>query len=287
MQKILLSIIAAAVVTIGMTVNDSSATHEPADKTQGAANSIDEIDEDSVVLEETMKVSSVSDLIMSTSAECSILTSLYTEGGPPPEPSSDPNAPPPPPRTETDGSFGQVVMWLTIDGRPVPVESIGRSGDANTDDGKVVFCNRAYQRTVTDNEDERDGLDTEDDFIRTRTANAFNWMAFDVGKNYDALADGNNIVTIQLHAAFTKETSDGESGEAAECKRFDDSDPPVRLPRDTDDALVPYGDTCADAFVGKRSLIVEAVHASNHEQTAPVSDGGQTSSGGTTLPSLP
>ena len=243
MQKVLLAVIAAAMVAFGLTGPWAVATHEPADKTAGTASSIDQVDDSVVLLEEKMRVSSTSDLILSTTAECSILTSLNTEGGPDVQ-------------SEADGAFGQVELWITIDGKRVPVSS------TENDDGEVVFCNRAYQRTVTDNEENEgiggnangDGIDSEDDFIRTRTANGFNWMAFNVGKEYDAGADGNNVVTIQLHGRFTRQSSDG----TPECAT-----------RPLDNDLTPYGDTCADAYVGSRSLIVEAVHASTHEQTAP------------------
>jgi hypothetical protein len=269
MQKVLLAVIAASIVTIGLTVNYSTASHEPADKTAGAASSIDEVDDGQVLLQETMRVSSTSDLILATSAECSILTSLNTSGGP--------NT-----ATESDGSFGQVELWITVDGERVPVSSTEK------DTGEVTFCNRAYQRTVTDNEENEgplgegntdgDGIDSEDDFIRTRTANAFNWMAFNAGKEYDV--GGDNIVTIQLHGKFTKEAmEDGvfTEGQAAQCARNrDDTDDETDNPTPiAENDLAPYTDTCSDAFVGARSLIVEAVHASTHEQTAPTANTGQ------------
>jgi hypothetical protein len=255
MQKILLAVIAAAVVTIGLTVNFATATHEPADKTAATASSVDEVNDTVTLLEETMRVSSTSDLILSTTAECSILTALQTVGGQ--------NK-----ATEQDGAFGQVELWIKIDNKVVPVSG---SSAGEGDNGEVVFCNRAYQRTVTDNEQNedglpagnaggvRDGIDTEDDFIRTRTANGFNWMAFDVGKVYDA--DGDNKVTIKLLGRFTKQAEeDGVASADATCERDGDDPRP-------DEDLTPYGDTCADAYVGKRSLIVEAVHASNHENS--------------------
>ena len=79
-------------------------------------------------------------------------------------------------------------LFITLDGTRVPVslDDTEENEQGETDDiGKVVFCNRAYQRTVTDAEENEgvggneggDGFDDEDDFIRTRTANAFNWMA--------------------------------------------------------------------------------------------------------------
>ena len=81
-------------------------------------------------------------------------------------------------------------------------------------------------------------------------------MAFDVGVTYDKPYNGNNIVDIQLIAEYDRETTADGTGDAA-CERRTDND------------LEPYTSTCADAFVGSRSLIVEAVHASNHEQPAP------------------
>ena len=244
------------------------ATHEPADKVAITASDIDELNDGVVLLEETMRVSSTSDLILQTSAECSILTALRnpgsTEGG----------------ATDTQGAFGQVELWITIDGKRVPVSTNDENtgDDASTPEtednrGEVVFCNRAYAREITDTEGD-DGYDEEDDFIRTRAANAFNWMAFNAGKEYDA--NGDNLVTIQLHGRYTRETTNG----AEELDSCGDNQP--------DNALIPYNKTCADAFVGSRSLIVEAVHASTHEAAAPVDDGaedtGGTSIGGISLP---
>lgn len=272
MQKTLLAIIAAAVVAVGLSVNFATATHQPADKAQASASDIDRVDgadDRDLILQETMKVSSTSDLILQTTAECSILTSLYTAGGPEAT-------------NETDGSFGQVKLWIEIDGKRVPVSTNDTTTNEQGDEddlGEIVFCNRAYQRTVTDNEQNedgttppeegglRDGLDSEDDFIRTRTSNGFNWMAFDVGKVYDdaAVSNGNNIVEVKLYAQYDRSTitQEGEDDPV-----FGDA----RCERRNDDDLTPYGETCADAFVGSRSLIIEAVHASNHEQPSQVSD---------------
>jgi hypothetical protein len=111
----------------------------------------------------------------------------------------------------------------------------------------------------------KDGLDSEDDFIRTRNANAFNWMAFDVGTTYDKPYNGNNIVDVKVYAEYDRSTFEDSSSTdpvsgANQCARRNDDD------------LNPYGQTCSDAFVGSRSLIIEAVHASNHEQPSQVSD---------------
>jgi hypothetical protein len=231
-KSLLLAALIVAIVSVVMNPIGVGAQQNAADKASAAASDLDTLgDTSEVVLEQDMSVSDTSDLILQTSAECSILTSLFTEGGPDAE-------------TETDGAFGQVEMWITLDDKRVPV-STDDGGD-----GEVVFCNRAYQRTVSDNEDPLDGLDSEDDFIRTRSANGFNWMAFDTGRDqedggYDAGRD--NDLHMELHARYTKQPQ--------ECAT-----------READDALAPYGETCADAFVGSRTLIAEAVHAINNEQ---------------------
>jgi hypothetical protein len=233
-KSLLLAALIVGVVSVVMNPLAATGSHEPADKASAAASDIDTIgDGEETILSQTMRVSSESDLILQSTAECSILTSLLTPG--------DPN----PGATHSTGAFGQVESWIEIDGERVPVAT----DDAG--DGEVVFCNRAYARTVSDGEDPQDGIDEEDDFIRTRAANGFNWMAFNVGKEYDKpnvpAGSGNNIVEIVQKARYTKNPQ--------ECPT-----------READNALTTYGQTCADAFVGSRTLIAEVVHASNHEQ---------------------
>jgi len=221
----------------------SSSSHRPSNDMDTVGN-----DGEEVVLSQNMSVSDTADLILQATSECSILTSLYTAGGP--GTPADPNDPR---KSELDGAFGQVEMWITLDGKRVPV---GEGDTTGAGEGEVVFCNRAYARRVTDAEDLEDGIDTEDDFIRTRTANAFNWMAFNVGRDqsnggYDA--DHDNDLLMELHARYTTTTTD-EVEESCGTRQLDS-------------ALEPYGKTCAEAFVGSRTLIAEVVHAINNEQT--------------------
>ncbi len=217
------------------------ATHQPADKTAIAASDIDQVDDATPLLTEEIRVSSPADLILAVSAECSILTELITG------PSAEGGA------TDSARAFGSVRLWLTLDGTRVPVslddlvtDPEENPPDANdtSDIGEVTFCNRAYQRTVTDGED--DGLDEEHDYIDTRTANAFTWMAMNAGgDHYDQNND--NLLTVQLWADFDSTT---------------------------------LGDAVADAYVGSRTLVIEAVHAANDEQPAQVSDGGASPASG-------
>ena len=211
-------------------VQGAFASHEPAQKVAAAGSDIDTVGEDSVVLSEQVRVSSTQDLVLQLAAECSILTELTTG------PSETGGA------TDTAQSTGTVRMRIEIDGVPVAVASDDAEGgedDADDDDdevGEVTFCNRTYHRTVSDGENDDDGLDEEHDFIRTRTANAFNWLATDIGFNYDDPANGNNIVDIVVFADYDTEV---------------------------------IGDAVAEAFIGSRTLIAEPTNASVHEEVEP------------------
>jgi hypothetical protein len=209
---------------------EATASHEPANKVGAAGSDIDAVGDDSIVLSETVKVSSVQDLVLQLTSECSILTALTTNND-----------------NLSSMAYGSVRMRIEIDGTPVAVatdESNSSEDDQADDDdeiGEVTFCNRTYSRTTTDEEDPSDGVDEEDDFIRTRTANAFNWLAIDVGKNYDDPANGNNIVEIVVFADYDTNTA---------------------------------GEALAEAFVGSRTLIAEPTHASVHEATEPAGGDG-------------
>lgn len=224
---------AAALLFSLATAYDAGASHEPANKGAAAGSDLDTIGQDDLLLSETMRVSSPEDLIIAVTAECSILTELITGG------TGDQGA------TDSATAFGSVRLRVEIDGKEVPVsanDGTGGEDDAADDDdeiGEVTFCNRAYSRTVTDEEDPQDGLDEEHDYIDTRTANAFNWIALDTGVNYDSPANGNNIITVELFADYDVSTQ---------------------------------GDAVADAFVGSRTMIIEPIKLSIHEQVGD--DGG-------------
>ena len=211
-------------------VRDASASHEPANKAGASGSDIDLVDDATPILSETMRVSTVEDAIISVTAECSILTALTTNND-----------------SSNAFAFGSVRLWVEVDGNRVPVstDDTAVDGDDEVEDdgdesdiGEVTFCNRAYERTVTDQEDPEDGIDEESDYIRTRTANAFNWLALDLGAGYDDPANGNNIIEVTLWADFDTST---------------------------------VGEAAADAFVGSRTMIVEPTKVSNHEQVESAS----------------
>ncbi|MGH2808869.1 MAG: hypothetical protein ACRDKT_16510 [Actinomycetota bacterium] len=227
-----LCVITAMTMILLATTPQAAADHEPAQKVAAAGSDIDQVEDDTPVLTETVRVSSTQDLVLQLTAECSILTALTTNND---NPSST--------------AFGSVRMRIEIDGTPVAVATdeitAGEEGEGEEDDdpevGEVTFCNRTYSRTVTDEEDPQDGIDEEDDFIRTRTANAFNWLATDIGFNFDDPANGNNVVEIVVFADYDTDT---------------------------------MGEALADAFVGSRTLIAEPTNASVHEAVEPTGGDG-------------
>jgi hypothetical protein len=217
-------------------VRVADASHEPANKGAAAGSDIDTVEgegDGEAILSDTIRVASPEDIIIQVTAECSILTALTTNND-----------------SSNAFAFGSVRLWVELDGTrvPVAVDDTAEDGDDEVEDdgdesdiGEATFCNRAYERTVTDDEDPSDGIDEEDDYIRTRTANAFNWLALDTGVTYDDPANGNNIIEVVLFADFDTSTA----GEAA-----------------------------AEAFVGSRTMILEPTSVSIHEQVEPAGGDG-------------
>src|SRR6185436_9056688 len=103
--------------------------------------------------------------------ECTILTNLTTNNQ---NPSS----------SATSG----VYVWVTIDGKTVPIadtsappQDPANSGNGNTLIDGVRFCDREYGRTVTDGENPADGIDSQSDYINTKSAHAFSWVRLNTG----------------------------------------------------------------------------------------------------------
>ncbi len=184
MQKTLLAVIAAAVVSVGLSVNFAGAAGTPADKVAaaGATPEVAAPGEAVTLLSEQIRTSNTSDLILGVTSECVITTELTTEGN------------------DLANARGTVDEWIEIDGNPVPVST-------EDEDGKVTFCDHFQERETTN-------LDDEDATIRTLdeigTSNAFNWLALNVG---------NGIHTIELKADLTTSMTDNADAMAAVGKR--------------------------------------------------------------------
>jgi hypothetical protein len=203
----------AAALTAGYLAQGSFAAGIPANKTAASGSETEVVgaNTSAVILSETVKINNPTDLIIDVSAECALMTQV-TNG-------ADGN---------TSRAYGQIKMWVTIDGKYVPVSA------EDTDHGQVVFCSRVQAQQWTDSNDPVKGNDDKDDRLRqyldTRDSTAFNWMALNVGENYTGTSD--NVHLVQLHATWTTSTA---------------------------------GAAVAQAIVGNRTMILEPVKAWNRE----------------------
>lgn len=188
MRRIALLAVAIAGVLGFIAVNQVGVTAGlPADKVSASGSTIEVAGpgEDITVLSEQIRTSAPADLLLDLSSECTILSTIETEG--------DDNA----------ESNGVVRVWVEIDGEAVPV--------ANTDDGRVTLCSRVYSRTTEgfdntlgdDDETIKDALDTTD-------ANGFSWMAMNVGAG---------IHTVTVKASLTETNVNKATTEVAIGKR--------------------------------------------------------------------
>jgi hypothetical protein len=191
--------------------------------------------QDEVVLSRgQIKFSTPTDLRISVAAECALWTNTATTGD------------------DDSEAKARVEMWVTLDGKTVPVSSDDTTADSGAlfdpanqgPAGHVVFCNRANRmKTEGFTSADNSGLIIRS-YNRSRTANGFNWGALNVSVSqaeggYDNPANGNNILDVVVHARLSDSVTDAKVSDAQP-----DS---------------PY----AKAAVGKRTLFVEPVHMAN------------------------
>lgn len=177
----------------------AGATHAPANKVQVSGSTVQFMHSELVaagqatdrvkLLTGSIKTSKPTDLIFQVTAECALWTDVKTIGD------ADSEA------------FAQVRVWVEVDGRPVKV-----SADP-ADDGKVVFCNRAFRSKTTNFDD-----DSSDDeialFMRDRHANGFNWAKLNLGSGPHSIE-----VFAELEAKITQTGPGGAFADAAVGKR--------------------------------------------------------------------
>ena len=180
----------------------ATATHSPADKVAASGKTITALEpatevvagtDANNILTATLRTSSPSDLVLSVTLECSLITTVSVAGGASPSIGS---------------SEGRIRVWIVVDDTYiVPInDSTGSTHGhaAGTDIDKVTFCNRAHQVTVTDAENSPDGVDQQEHYLRTKDANAFNWIALNLG---------NGIHTIEVRADFTATNTNGSTSQ--------------------------------------------------------------------------
>ena len=171
----------------------------PADKVAAAGSKrvVIAAGQTETIMSATFKTSKPSDLMIQTALECSIFTQLLTNN------------------TDNSATAGaRVRVWVELDGKIVRVQSISTppqdpaAQPAGDDSDKATFCDREYSRTVTDDETNvpLDGIDAEDDYIRTKSTHGFNWIRMNAGSG---------IHRLDVKAELTT-NSDGQATAEAE-----------------------------------------------------------------------
>lgn len=172
------------------------ATHAPANKVAASGESISPVEPAATtpgigsdannILTARLKTSSPTDLVLAVTLECSLITEVVVPG------STAQGT------TSSGNTEGQIRIWIVVDDTYiVPImDGTGTvKGHAiGTDSDKVTFCNREHRVAVTDAEDARDGVDRQEHYLRTKDANAFNWIALNLGSG---------IHQIDVRADFT------------------------------------------------------------------------------------
>ncbi len=138
-----------------------------------------------LIAEESVKTSKPTDLLLSVTAESSIITQVMTTG------------------SETQSADGTLEVFITIDGQvltqPAPAP-VGPGNPTHGDTAAVVFANQAYRRTTQLGAD--DDSDTIQTYLQTKHASGFNWMAFNVGSGTHR---------IQVFARYTENETSPEA----------------------------------------------------------------------------
>src|SRR5438046_1948940 len=179
------ALVAAGVVfLVLMAPPEARATHQPADKVNVSASSVGVMQTQVglgasssgpvTLLSATFRNSTPTDLIIQVTEECALWTDIIS------------------PESEAAAA---VTVWVELDGAAVPVTS-DSNGDGvfnDPDDGKTIFCNRAFRISTPLFVGDIISL-----FQKTRSANAFNWGALNVGNGIHTL-----VVKAQLDASVT------------------------------------------------------------------------------------
>jgi len=153
------------------------ATHMPADKIGVSASTIEVMDttqpQPVTLLTATLRTSSPTDLMIKVTGECALWTNVSSPDG---------------------LAQANVKVWVEMDGAPVPVTSDPAQG--GPDDGKVVFCNREFQVVSI--------VDVLQLFLRTRAAQAFNWVTLNVGSGIHTIEVKGRLDTLVAGTGVAK-----------------------------------------------------------------------------------
>lgn len=233
MPTLLVGLLVLAVLFTAYTAQSAVAqsSAQPANKATAVADKLAVVSPgaNQEILSTTMKTSKPTDLIMTVSLECAILTKLLTTG------SGTGGA------TSEATTNASVRVWIEQTGRGiVPLISSsappqdGSTPNAGDETDKVTFCQREEGRRVTDAENAQDGVDTTQTYQDTKTANSFTWVLLNAGSG---------TFGYTVHADIVEQ--------GATC---------------TKDLATP--ETCSSALIGNRILVIEPTKMANNANVA-------------------
>ncbi len=143
------------------------------------------------ILATQIKAGGPQDIVIQVALECSLITDVYST-------TIDDH---PEGYTAIGRAEAHVDVQVLLDGAPVTI--------GGEDDGSVTFCDRVHQQEIRDI-DEDTGNFTIRQLQETMTANAFNWVALDLGSG---------VHTVEVVATITAANTEGSFAQGAIEKR--------------------------------------------------------------------
>lgn len=193
---------AAGLAALGLgTLGAGTAAAESADKIYTTGSTLEKLDAEQknsgdtnsgpvTLLSGEVKLSTPTDLLIYTTMETSLFTSVKQKGK----------------KDDASRAEAGVYGWIEIDGIPVPVDASGWDGDTTVnDDERVVFDRRAYSLDYYDLDDDETMIES---YIGTRSAQGFNWFALNIDSNFGS----GDTHTVELKGKVELEVdNDGEA----------------------------------------------------------------------------
>lgn len=203
--------LAVLLLAVSFTPGLGQASHNPADKAAAAGSTLEIMEattsdgsfsQTHQILQTDVRTSSPTDLVLQLTGECALWTDVTTVGN------------------DESQAEASVDVWIEVDGERVPVSTHSSTGDT----GEVTLCNRAYRVNTMNFDDENATIER---YLKTKQANAFNWVSLDLGS-------GVHNVTVKAQLEGHAEAEDGTARAKALIGKRTLVVEPVKLPNDAE-----------------------------------------------------